>query len=74
MDPDASSTHMGETREERLLQYLEENDIPVVGLREGAMIRCENGEAILKGTRGARIFRRGFTPFELDPGASLRLG
>ena len=40
MDPDASPTHMGETREERLLQYLEENDIPVVGLREGAMIRC----------------------------------
>ena len=72
--PDASSTHMGETREERLLQYLEENDIPVVGLREGAMIRCENGEANLKGTRGARIFRRGTPPFELDPGTNLRLG
>ena len=74
LDPDASSTHMGETREERLLQYLEENDIPVVGLREGAMIRYENGEAILKGTRGARIFKRGIPPFELDPGANLRLG
>jgi dipeptidase E len=74
LDPDASSTHMGETREERLLQYLEENDIPVVGLREGAMIRYENGEAILKGTRGARIFKRGIPPFELDPGANLRFG
>jgi len=72
--PDPSSTHMGETREERLLLYLEENEIPVVGLPEGAMIRCENGEAILKGTRGARIFKRGIPPFELDPGANLRVG
>lgn len=74
LDPDASSTHMGETREERLLQYLEENNLPVVGLREGAMIRCENGEAILKGTRGARIFKRRIPPFELESGANLRIG
>ncbi len=71
--PIPGSTHMGETRDERLLQYLEENEIPVVGLREGAMIRCENGEAVLKGTHGARIFKRGIPPFELEPGRSLRL-
>jgi dipeptidase E len=74
LDRDARSTHLGETREERLLQYLEENEIPVVGLREGAMIRCENGEAMLKGTHGARIFKRALPPFELEPGANLRLG
>jgi dipeptidase E len=72
--PDPSSTHMGETRDERLLQYLEENKIPVVGLREGAMIRCENGGAVLKGTHGARIFQRAMAPFELEPGANLRVG
>jgi dipeptidase E len=71
--PVSGSTHMGETRDERLLQYLEENEIPVVGLREGAMIRCENGEAVLKGTHGARIFKRAIPPFELEPGRNLRL-
>ena len=27
---------MGETQEERILQFLEENETPVVGIREGA--------------------------------------
>ena len=30
LDPDANSTHRGETREERIREYLEENDLPVV--------------------------------------------
>ena len=36
LDPDPNSTHMGETQEERILQFLEENETPVVGIREGA--------------------------------------
>ncbi|MDQ3472562.1 MAG: dipeptidase PepE [Acidobacteriota bacterium] len=71
LDPDPSSGHMGETREERLLQYLEENETPVIGLREGAMIREERGLAVLKGSSGARIFRRGQAPLEVLPGAEL---
>jgi dipeptidase E len=71
LDPDPSSKHMGETREERILQFLEENDRPVVGLREGAMLRIENGETILRGSSGARIFRKGLEPFEISPGARL---
>jgi dipeptidase E len=71
LDPDPSSRHMGETREERLLQFLEENETPVIGLREGAMIRVEGGVAVLKGSSGARIFRRGQEPLEVLPGARL---
>jgi dipeptidase E len=71
LDPDPNSKHKGETREERIIQFLEENDTPVVGLREGAMLRVENGEITLRGSTGARIFRRGFEPVEILPGAKL---
>ena len=73
LDPDPNSKHMGETREERIRQFLEENDTPVVGLREGAMLRIENGETILRGSTGARIFRKGLEPLEILPGAQLDL-
>ena len=71
LDADPNSKHMGETREERILQFLEDNDTPVVGLREGAMLRIENGETILRGSTGARIFRKGLEPIETLPGAHL---
>src|SRR5687768_12978082 len=71
LDADPNSTHKGETREERLIQFLEENETPVVGLREGAMLRIENGKTLLKGSTGARIFRRGHEPVETLPGTYL---
>jgi dipeptidase E len=71
LDPDPTSKHMGETQEKRILQFLEENDPPVVGLREGAMLRVENREITLKGRSGARIFRRGCAPVEATPGQRL---
>src|SRR5262245_21523252 len=71
LDPDPNSKHMGETRETRLLQFLEENDAPIAALREGAMIRIENGEMTLKGSTGARIFRKAQEPIEVSPGARL---
>lgn len=71
LDPDPTSTHMGETQEERILQFLEENDTPVAGLREGAIVRVQHGAMILKGSTGARIFRKGLEPVEVMPGAHL---
>jgi dipeptidase E len=75
LDPEPGSTHMGETREERLLQFLEENDKIVVGLREGAMLRIEDTSVRLKGRLegrpGARIFQRGQEPREFQSGAAL---
>lgn len=71
LDPDPSSRHMGETREQRLNEFLEENDRVVVGLREGTWIRVEGDEGVLGGRTGARIFRRGAAPEERPPGASV---
>ncbi|HEX3553451.1 MAG TPA: dipeptidase PepE [Thermoanaerobaculia bacterium] len=71
LDPDPGSTHMGETREQRIREFHEENEIPVVGLREGAWIRVEGDQATLGGNRGARIFRRGLEPEERGTGESL---
>jgi dipeptidase E len=72
-DPDPDSRHMGETREERILQYLEENEIPVIGLREGAILSVSKGQFNLRGVNGARIFQRNRTPKELTPPTELLL-
>ena len=71
LDPDPASTHMGETQEERIGQFLEEHDRPVVGLREGAMLRVDGGDVTLTGVAGARIFRRGAAPAEAFPPCRL---
>lgn len=71
LDPDPASTHMGEAQEERINQFLEENDAPVAGLREGTMLRIEGDAILLKGVTSARIFRRGHAPVEMKPGTNL---
>jgi dipeptidase E len=71
LDPDPNSTHMGETQEERILQFLEENNTPVLGIREGAWLLCNDGNVTLKGQTGARIFSRGHAPVEVTPGTEI---
>lgn len=71
LDPDPASTHMGETREVRIMQFLEDNETPVLGLREGSMIRVAQGKHVLLGRSGARIFRRGQEAQEIPIGATL---
>jgi dipeptidase E len=71
LDPDPASTHMGETREVRIRQFHEENFAPVVGLREGTMLRIEGESIRLLGAAPARIFRRGEVPLEIPAGSSL---
>jgi len=65
------STHMGETREQRIAEFHEENTPPVVGLREGAWLLVDDRTIVLQGLNGARLFRRGDTPIELAAGARL---
>jgi dipeptidase E len=71
LDALPGSTHMGETREQRLKEFHEENRTVVVGLREGAWIRVEGDRATLGGGNGARIFRRGREPEERKSGEEL---
>jgi len=72
LDPDPQSTHRGETREERIREHLEENAGLVVGLREGSMLRVEDGVTTLLGEKTARLFRRGEEPVEIEPGTFIR--
>ncbi len=71
VDPLPDSKHMGETREARIREFHEENDTPVVGLREGAILRVDGESVLLKGVAGARVFRPGQEPVEVAPVAEI---
>lgn len=70
-DPSVDSTHMGETREQRIEEFLEENDVPVLGMREGSWLHRHDDELHLAGATGARLFIRHAQPQELSPGTDL---
>ena len=64
--------HAGETREQRINEYLEANRRRyVVGLREGCMIRIKDGNIELIGSRSMRIFRKGMETYEVQPGENI---
>ena len=64
--------HAGETREQRILEYIEANPRRwVVGLREGCMLRYENEQLELIGPRPMRIFRKGQPIREVVAGDDL---
>lgn len=71
MDIEANTTHMGETREMRIGEFLNENDVAVVGLREGSWLRRRGDHLLLDGNSGARLFERGKASRELVGGDDL---
>ncbi len=71
IDADPDSTHKGETREQRLKEFHEENDTPVVAIREGAMLVVHDDAVTLSGTTGGKLFRRGQPPLECAAGTEL---
>ena len=71
LDADPGLSHMGETREDRIREFLEENDVPVLGLREGAWLRIDGTRGSVEGAASARVFRRGRPPEERAPGSPI---
>jgi len=64
--------HMGETRDERLLEFTHANPgVRVIGLREGTMLRVEGDEIKLLGGKPARIFVKGENPRDVEPDGSF---
>lgn len=71
LDADPGSTHQGETRFQRITEFCEDNDAPVLAMREGAWLEVENARASLAGERGAVLFRPGGLSSEVAPGADV---
>ena len=64
--------HAGETREQRIEEYIEVNPRRyVVGLREGCMLRYVDGKLELIGSRPMRIFKKGQPAYEVQSGDDL---
>jgi dipeptidase E len=64
--------HMGETREDRIREYVLLNPgTAVVGLREGSWLIAESGNLVLGGNRPMRLFRSSELPTEIEPGSDL---
>ena len=65
--------HGGETREQRILEFLSVNrDMYVAGLREGCFLLVENGKLTLEGDRPLRIFKFGEEIIEMDKTQDLQ--
>lgn len=61
----------GETRDQRLTEFLDENDVPVLGLREGSWLQVTGPTATVGGVSGGRLFRRSRPPCHQPPGTDV---
>jgi len=72
LDPDPNTLHMGETRPQRIEEYLLESDsASVLGLKEGIALKVEGDKAVLVGCTSAKLFQKGKEPVEYMPGDDL---
>lgn len=71
LDSSPDLKHNGETRETRILEFLTQNDLKVVGLREGNWIRRIGDRITTEGTEQTRIFEQGSAPYEVEPGSTV---
>ncbi|NSW45833.1 MAG: dipeptidase PepE [Bacteroidales bacterium] len=66
--------HAGETREQRILEFLAANPTKhVLGLREGCWLLVDNNTITLHGSKTARIFKFNTPPYEVTQGSIINL-
>ncbi len=66
--------HAGETREDRISEFLVVNQqMTVLGLREGCILHIQDGSMKLIGSKPVRIFRFGKDPVEMHAGEDLSM-
>lgn len=78
IDPDPGSTHMGESRGDRIKEFHEANDTPVIGLREGAFLKIDDAyftsqKMFLGGTNGAKFFFKEKEPININEAKEITI-
>ena len=64
--------HGGETREDRINEFIEVNpEVYVAGLREGSILRVEGDDIKLLGDKSMRVFRNSTDTTEYQPADSI---
>lgn len=71
LDPDPNSKHKGETRETRINEFHFQSSIPVVGLREGSLLKIDDNKVSIGGKLPVRLFTKGNAPKEIAPEEDL---
>lgn len=71
MDPDPSSSHRGETRAQRLAEWLIQSPVPVLGLREVSRVERDGDRLTLHGPANSILFERDKAPRDLSPGTDI---
>ena len=71
LDPNPDLKHNGETRETRIQEFLTQNDVKVIGLREGNWIRRIGEKITVEGNELTRIFEKDKETIEIKPGTIL---
>jgi dipeptidase E len=72
-ETDPAMAAFSETRDERIGQYLQVHDNPVLGIEEQTLVRWEDGAGTVLGKGRVRLFRRGRTPQDFRSGERIEL-
>ncbi|XP_068149987.1 probable alpha-aspartyl dipeptidase [Drosophila tropicalis] len=71
LEPDANTQHKGETRDERIEEFVAYHKLPVLGLREGTSVRVVGNHAQLLGKLPAKLFKENGNTEEFAPESDL---